>query len=144
MMTWWMWVLAGLMAATAEAVVGTELYLLFFGGAAVLTGLATAAGFADPLWLQLTLFILFSFIGIVAVRRKLAAKLHAAIPDKEIDSLVGQRATAMGEIPGGGEGKAELRGTAWSARNATDTTIAADARCLVERVDGLTLWVRPE
>jgi len=41
-----------------------------------------------------------------------------------------------------GFGKAELRGTAWNARNVGDTPIAESQRCRVERVDGLTLWVR--
>ncbi len=143
-MTWWIWVLAGLMTATAEAVVGSELYLLFFGGAAILTGLIAATGFADPLGVQLTLFVAFAFVGAVLVRRKLSARLHASIPDKKIDSIAGERATAIGEIPAGGEGRAELRGTTWTARNAADTAVAAGQRCRVERVDGLTLWIRPE
>lgn len=143
-MTWWIWVLAGLVTATAEAVVGSELYLLFFGAAAILTGLIAATGFADPLGVQLALFVAFAFVGAVLVRRKLAARLHATVPDKPIDSIAGQRATAIGEIPARGEGKVELRGTTWSARNATDNAVAAGERCHVERVEGLTLWVRPE
>jgi membrane protein implicated in regulation of membrane protease activity len=40
-------------------------------------------------------------------------------------------------------GKVELRGSSWSARSAR-AALARGQRCRVERVDGLTLWVRPE
>ena len=49
-----------------------------------------------------------------------------------------------GEIGAGGYGKVELRGTTWNARNAGETPVAADQACRVERVEGLTLWIRPE
>jgi membrane protein implicated in regulation of membrane protease activity len=38
----------------------------------------------------------------------------------------------------------ELRGTSWSARNASDAAIGAGMRCRVARVEGLMLYVRPE
>ena len=41
-------------------------------------------------------------------------------------------------------GKAELRGTSWSARNRGAAALARGQRCVVEKVDGLMLWVRPE
>ncbi len=40
--------------------------------------------------------------------------------------------------------KAELRGVPWSARAASGIALRKGQRCRVERVDGLTLWVRAE
>ena len=50
----------------------------------------------------------------------------------------------LGDLPAGGEVKAELRGVPWSARAASGASLRAGQRCRVERVDGLTLWVRAE
>ena len=44
----------------------------------------------------------------------------------------------------GGLGKAELRGTQWAARTSGSATLPPGQRCRVERVEGLTLWVRAE
>jgi membrane protein implicated in regulation of membrane protease activity len=62
----------------------------------------------------------------------------------EIDSLVGETAIALQGIEMHGFGKAELRGSSWNARNAGESSITAQQRCRVEKVDGLTLWVRGE
>ncbi|MDC4227637.1 MAG: NfeD family protein [Candidatus Manganitrophus sp.] len=48
------------------------------------------------------------------------------------------------EIAVDGVGKAELRGTAWSARNVGETPVTKGQRCKVVQIDGLTLWVRNE
>jgi membrane protein implicated in regulation of membrane protease activity len=41
-------------------------------------------------------------------------------------------------------GKAELRGASLTARNAGDKPLARGQRCTVERVEGLTIFVRAE
>ena len=40
--------------------------------------------------------------------------------------------------------QAELRGTAWSVRHDGTQPLARGRRCIVERVEGLMLHVRPE
>jgi membrane protein implicated in regulation of membrane protease activity len=50
----------------------------------------------------------------------------------------------LAEVPPGGEGRVELRGTPWTARTAGGVKLAVGQRCRVERVDGLTLWLRAE
>jgi membrane protein implicated in regulation of membrane protease activity len=50
----------------------------------------------------------------------------------------------MNEVPPNGVGKVELRGTVWNARTTQPAALVAKQRTVVERVDGLTLWVRPE
>jgi membrane protein implicated in regulation of membrane protease activity len=46
------------------------------------------------------------------------------------------------EVAPGGVGKAELRGTTWTARTEGTLTLEKGRRCRVERVEGLTLWLR--
>ena len=44
----------------------------------------------------------------------------------------------------GGIGRAELRGTTWSARGVDGAALARGTRCRVDHIDGLTLWLRAE
>jgi membrane protein implicated in regulation of membrane protease activity len=41
-------------------------------------------------------------------------------------------------------GRVEVRGSAWSARNVSNTTLTPGQRCKVSHVDGLLLSVEPE
>jgi membrane protein implicated in regulation of membrane protease activity len=62
----------------------------------------------------------------------------------EVDSFVGELAVASSAIPPGGVGQAQLRGSAWNARNGSQAAIAAGGRCRVTRVEGLVIWIEPE
>jgi membrane protein implicated in regulation of membrane protease activity len=61
-----------------------------------------------------------------------------------VDSLVGETAVLTEDLPTGGVGKAELRGTSWSVRSRAPEGLRRGQRTRVEQVDGLTLWVRVE
>jgi len=61
-----------------------------------------------------------------------------------IDSLIGETCVAVEDMAINAVGKAELRGTSWTARNAGDKPLARGQRCTVERVEGLTIFVRAE
>jgi membrane protein implicated in regulation of membrane protease activity len=50
----------------------------------------------------------------------------------------------MDGIPAGGLGRAQLRGTVWTARNLGTDPITPGERCLVTSVDGLTISIRRE
>jgi hypothetical protein len=63
---------------------------------------------------------------------------------KPVDRLEGESAVVIEEVPPGGVGKAEMRGASWTARTAGESPLAKGHRCRVERVEGLTLWLRAE
>ena len=48
------------------------------------------------------------------------------------------------DVAPGGVGKAEMRGASWTARTSGAVALARGQRCLVERVEGLTLWLKAE
>jgi hypothetical protein len=48
------------------------------------------------------------------------------------------------DIVPGAVGRAELRGSVWSARNATSIAIIRGQRCKVVRVDGLMIFLEAE
>jgi membrane protein implicated in regulation of membrane protease activity len=62
----------------------------------------------------------------------------------ELENIVGQSAIPLDDLPAYGFGKAELRGTTWSAHNATHMKILRGQRCKVMKMNGLTLWIIPE
>jgi len=139
-MSWWLWVLSGIALLVVEMVTPGGLFALFFGIGALCTAVAAALGAgAIVQWL---LFTALSLVLLATLRRTLQERLRT--PTVAVDSLVGQEVVLLGEIPAGGEGKAELRGVPWSARSASGIPLRAGQRCRVERVDGLVLWVRAE
>ena len=141
-MDWWMWVVAGFALLALELASPGGFYLFFFGCGALAVGLLTALGWAGPLWLQGVLFTVLSSFSVLFFRPLLMKKMQAGSGDVEIDSLVGERALVRDEIVPSGFGKAELRGTTWNAKNAGESPVGPDQSCRVEKVDGLTLWIR--
>jgi membrane protein implicated in regulation of membrane protease activity len=138
-MSWWLWVLFGIGLLVVEMLTPGGLFALFFGVGALLTAvLAAARAGATAQWLA---FTVLSVVLLATVRRTLREKL-AARDAPPVDSLVGEEVMLLGDLPAGGEAKAELRGVPWSARAASGLALPRGQRCRVERVEGLTLWVR--
>ena len=65
-------------------------------------------------------------------------------PGVDVDSMVGDVAVPLEDIAPGTVGRAELRGTVWTARNASHLAIIRGQRCVVVRVDRLTIFLQPE
>lgn len=140
-MTWWMWVLVGFLLLGMELAT-TTLHLAFFGLGAIVVALIVSLGYGGPLWVQILMFTAISVVFLL-FRKRLLLLVHYAPQTREIDTLVGETAVTAQEIGINDIGKAELRGTSWTARNVSERVIAAGERCRVERVEGLTLCVRP-
>jgi len=84
-----------------------------------------------------------SLVLVVSVRGPLQRRLARAEPPR-VDDLVGEEAVLLDDVEAGATGRAELRGTPWSARVASGIPLKRGQRCKVERVEGLTLWLRAE
>ena len=145
-MVFWHWLAAGLLLSVIELLTPGGFFILFFGLSALLVGALMGIGLPLPLWLQLLLFSVLASVSLVLFRDKLVKRLQRRSEGErhEPDDLRNEGAVALGDIPQGDVGKVELRGSAWSARNDFEGPIASGQRCRVTRVDGLTLWVRPE
>lgn len=144
-MIWWYWVVLGLVLTGLELATPGGFFLLFFGVGALLVGLLGALGLGGPPWVQWFLFSALSVAALVFFRSPLLRLMETRTPRTgNIDSLRGEVAVAMDGIPAGGLGRAQLRGTVWTARNPGTDTIAPGERCLVTSVDGLTISIRRE
>lgn len=143
-MVWWVWVLLGLALLALEMALPGGFFALFFGVGALLVGALVAVGAGGPASMQWLLFPVLSIGALATLRKPLQARLNLRGSRRPVDSLVGEAAVALEELAAGGLGKVELRGASWSARNRGSLPVGKGQRCVVEKVDGLTLWVRPE
>jgi hypothetical protein len=142
-MDWWIWIVLGLVLLLGEMVTPGGFYIFFFGVGAIIVGILAGFNVAGPVWFQVIVFSSLSLITFWLFRQRLLQLTRRGIPD-QVDTLIGETAVIMEEIPSRGIGKAEMRGTSWSARNLGEKSLARGQRCRVERIEGLTIYVRTE
>jgi membrane protein implicated in regulation of membrane protease activity len=141
---WWHWLVLGLVLALAELAAAGGFYIIFFGIAAIIMGLLASVGLAGPTWVQILLYTILSIGSLVLFRTRLLGWLQVDPQAPAVDTLIGEIAVAAEDVAPGSIGRVELRGSAWTARNAAAVPLLRGARCRVIRVDGLTVSVEPE
>jgi len=142
-MDWWIWILLGLVLLLAELVTPGGFYILFFGLGGIAVGLLSVFEAAGPIWFQIVLFSIISVFSLWFFREKLLELTRGPSMDR-VDTYTGETAVALDDISVNGIGKAEMRGTPWNTRNVSGRPLARGERCKVERVEGLTIFVRAE
>lgn len=143
-MDWWIWIVAGLLLFGIEMAAGTTFYVIFFALGALLVGFLQAVGLAGPLWLQTILFAVLSAASLAVFRRPLFDRIRGGTARRSVDDVTRETAVAVEAIEPAASGKVELRGVPWNVRNVGDRAIPAGGKCAIEKIDGLTLWVRAE
>ena len=144
-MEWWHWLTVGLVLIALEMAASGGFYVIFFGIAALAIGGLRLFDLAGPGWFQFLLFSILSVASLLFFRRPFLRWMKLDVPGAaDVDSLVGQLAVPLDDIAPGGTGRAELRGTAWSARNASSVPVVRGQRCTVTRVEHLTIYLVPE
>ena len=143
-MHWWVWALLGLGLLGAEVLTPGGFFVLFFGVGALVVGALVAIGVGGPPWVQWLLFSAVSIISLFLLRGRLLAWTAEHGAPRIVDALEGEIAIPAEDLAPGAVGKAELRGTVWTARNDDTRTLAKGERCRVVRIDGLMLLLRGE
>ena len=144
-MIWWYWMFLGLVLLGIEMITPGGFYILFFGLAALIVGSLTWLGFAQAEWLQWLLFSGLAILSLLVFRGPLLAWINRHDKDlPAVDSLAGESAIPIEDLLPGATGKAELRGTSWTAHNAGTVPLTKGQRCTVKRVEGLTIWISAE
>lgn len=142
-MAWWFWIALGAALLAAEVIISTDFYLVFVGLAGLAVGALVLAGVPLPAWSQWLLFAVIAATGLVVYRRRWKRSLSRV--DRELPpEFEGQAGTAVAAIDAGGRGRIALRGSEWDAVNGGTDDLPAGGRCVVTRVEGLTLHVRSE
>ena len=141
----WGWAILGIACMVIEVHL-TQDFTLFCVGVAAFVVTAVAAFAVDlPFWSHWLLFSALAVVVLLTVRKPLLGRLR---PDRgrdaDFDYLLGEVATPSEDLAGNGVGKAELRGSVWTVRNAEPTNLNKGQRCRVTRIEGLTLWIKAE
>jgi membrane protein implicated in regulation of membrane protease activity len=144
-MAWWIWAFLGLILLGVEITTPGGFYILFFGLSALVVAALAGFGIAEVEWIQWLLFSVMSVASLFIFRGPLLRMIRshdAAGP--AIDTMVGEIAIPLEPLAPGSTGKAECRGSAWTAHNGGLVVLAKGQRSVVERVEGLALWLKPE
>ena len=141
-MPWWGWIVVGAALLGSELFVTADFYLVFLGVAALAVGVAALAGWPETHWQQWALFAVLAGAALAFFRGRLYKMIAPGVRVGEL--VVGEIALVGERIEPGGVGRAELRGTTWTARNTSNAALEAGSRARVERVDGLVLCLRAE
>jgi membrane protein implicated in regulation of membrane protease activity len=142
-MSWWHWLVLGLVLVLLEMAASGGFYVIFFGVAAIVISGLHLFDIAGPIWFQLALFSILSVSALLFFRSPLLRLMQPESP-ADRDSPVGEIAIPQEDIPPGAVGRAELRGTVWSARNSSPVVLTRGQRCRVLRVDRLMLFLEAE
>jgi inner membrane protein len=140
---WWHWLALGLILVVLEVTTSGGFYMVFFGIAAIILSVLRMFDLGGPFWSQLFLFSAIAF-GSLLLRTPLVRSLRLDRHGADVDSLVGDLAVPLEDIGPGKVGRAELRGTVWSARNRASRAVAAGERCRVVTVEQLLIVIEPE
>jgi membrane protein implicated in regulation of membrane protease activity len=144
-MSWWLWAFLGIFLLGGEMVTPGGFYMLFFGIGALLVGALVGLDVIHSEWMSWLLFSGFSIGSLVVLRpplRRLMATDRSGV--SPVDTMGGETAIVLEDIPPDGRGKAECRGSTWNAHNLGDKPLIKGQRSLVDHVDGITLWIKPE
>jgi membrane protein implicated in regulation of membrane protease activity len=139
-MAWWVWVLVAFLLLIIEFFTTTA-HVGFFAVGAFLVAILVSLGAGGPLWFQLVLFATSSVVLLVFVRPIIVKRLGLN-KTPPVDQIAGEHALVLEEMGVESDGRAEMRGTTWTARNVGATPLVRGQKCVVERVVGLTLHVR--
>lgn len=144
-MPWWSWMLFGAALLAIEMMLPGSFFVLFFGVGAVAVGALVGLGVLGEPALEWLLFSVFSVASLVAFRSRLLARFQRSKSSTVgTEGFSGETATLLDDLEPGAVGRAELRGSVWTARSRDADRMVRGQRCRVESVDGLTLWVRAQ
>ncbi|MCK5146879.1 NfeD family protein [bacterium] len=137
------WFIVGIVLLVAEFII-PGLIIGFFGAGALIVGLLNLI-IPMSLNLQLVLFIIFSLVMLLTLRKSLnrifMGRSHSAGEhDTEADEFAGERAIVTEQIKPNEPGKVEFHGTQWKAE--ADVEISKDAHVEVIAKNNITLKVK--
>ena len=130
------------------------LFILFMIGEGLTVGLTSiwfAAGalaalvctlVGGPLWLQVTLFIVFSALCLLAVRPMVQKRFNSNVEATNRDRILGAEVMVTEDIHNlQARGAVSIGGLTWSARSEKDVPIPAGTLVRVLRIEGVKVFV---
>jgi inner membrane protein len=143
-MVWWAWIILGIGCMAIEVHFTHDFSLACVGASAFVVAALTALT-AGPHWSQWIIFAILSVIIVFGVRKPLLGRFQSHRGrEADFQYLIGEVATPSDDLAANCVGRAELRGSTWTARNTEPVDLRKGQRCRVQRVEGLTVWLKAE
>ena len=139
-MSWWGWLIIGIVLAGAELLTDAAFFLVFAGAAAICVGLLGLAGVGLPIWAQWVAFSALAVSSMVLFRRKWYNRLRGGAPEfrhPAIGAVVG----VDEDVAPGGRTRVRLQGTEWTAVNVGPDSIPRGAGAVVVDTHGVALEI---
>ena len=140
MSIWFWWVVAALAFIILEIFTNGFAVACFSVGC--LAAAVSAAIAPDVIWLQVLLFAVFSALAIIFVRPLVLKYLDKGEKPSNADTLIGQNAKVIEEIPEGDKGRVRIFGDDWQALSQDGKAIAAGTKVQILSRDGNILTVK--
>ncbi len=139
-MPWLGWIVLGALLLCAELlIVDAGFYLVFIGGAAMITGVAVLAGAGLVPWAQWLLFACVAGFSMIFFRRKVYSKLRGGEGAGYETGPAGEVITLDETLAPGQTGRQSFRGTEWSVVNDGAVELKQGEAARITAVAGLTL-----
>lgn len=140
-MTWWGWMILGVVLFGAELfAIDAQFFLVFLGLSALIVGTLDLLGIAMPESAQWAVFAALSLISMFTFRKALYEKIRGGAPGFH-DSIKGEEIKVAVDLEPGNDTRADYRGTNWTIRNVGSATIQSGSRARVVKTEGLVLLV---
>lgn len=143
---WLVWAIVGVVCIGLEMLM-PGFVIFFFGLGALVTALLSLVPFVNDLvWLQVLLFVIFSVVSLVVLRKRFARIFAGTVfdshhPDPE-ETGAGETAEVIEAVTTHADGRIRFRGTTWPARTRSGTLAAGTRAIIIER-DGMTYVIAP-
>ena len=136
-----LWLAALVVFGVVEAVTVGLASIWFAAGA--LAALILSA-FIDSMLAQIVIFLIVSFVTLLLVRPLAQKYFNARRTATNADRVIGQEAVVTQQIDNlRGLGQVKVGGLPWTARSADEQVIPEGATVLVERIEGVKVFVTP-
>lgn len=143
-MPWWGWLVVGIGLLGVEMfVIDAQFYLVFLGVSAIVVGVLSALGLAEPVWVQWLVFSVLALVAMLAFRARVYAWVVRRRGEGAVQERItpGDRVRVPVSLQPGHTCRVDYRGTTWTARNDDAATIEAGTEARITRVDDLMLHI---
>lgn len=143
---WFVWAVIGIACIGLEMIM-PGFVIFFFGMGALATALCTLVPFvADIVWLQVIVFVAFSTLSLVFLRRRFTRIFAGSVfdsgkgnPEEEGIGGIAEVTETVGSVK---DGRIRFMGTTWKAR-CREGEIPSGANARILGRDGMTYIVEP-
>ena len=135
------WLIALVVFCIVEAVTVGLVSIWFAAGA---VGGLIASFLTGNIWIQATVFLVLSFVCLLAVRPMARRYLHPRRQATNADRVIGAEGVVTETIDNRkAQGQIKVQGTVWTARTEDGPPVPKDASVRVLRIEGVKLIVTP-